>query len=112
MTTKHTRGPWSVRDDERDWAIIGPEPSWVCAIDKRNHNAKANATLTAAAPDLLAALERCVFLLDVASKEIAAKDDSEFEYDGSTCDATGHRTDCENAIDRAQRAIAKARGQS
>lgn len=55
---KHTPGPWVVREDARDWAIIGPEPSWVTGVDRRNHNAEANARLIAAAPELLAALEK------------------------------------------------------
>lgn len=59
MTTqsKHTPGPWRVRNDAKDWAIIGAEPSWVTAVDKRNHSAEANAHLIAAAPDMLRALE-------------------------------------------------------
>ena len=59
---------------------------------------------------LVAALERCAFLLEIASAEIAEKDDSDFEYDGSTCDATGHRTDCENAIHLATAALSAAKG--
>ncbi len=57
MTNQHTPGPWTVREDKDEWAIIGSEPSWVCGINRRNHSAKANARLIATAPELLAALE-------------------------------------------------------
>lgn len=60
MTTKHTPGPWRVCDDginvyapETDTAITNTEH--ICAPD--HDEAIANATLIAAAPDMLEALE-------------------------------------------------------
>lgn len=43
MTQKHTPGPWTSRNDHGQFAIIGAEPSWICAVDKKAHNAEANA---------------------------------------------------------------------
>lgn len=94
-----TRGPWTVRDDAKDWAIIGPEPSWVTAVDKRNHNAEANAHLIAAAPDLLAALEAAVECGMVPTSRVS---------DGG---ATAHVKQV-HVADQIRAAIAKARGQS
>ncbi|MDH7548241.1 hypothetical protein [Stenotrophomonas geniculata] len=58
MSTKHTPGPWSVEDDT-------PFSLWVSCPDGKNplhmnrlnRDRLANATLIAAAPDLLSALQ-------------------------------------------------------
>lgn len=53
---EHTEGPWEVRDDIEVYAVNGIN-RYICTC---SGNARANARLLAAAPDLLAALEELV----------------------------------------------------
>ena len=70
--TKHTPGPWEVRTDGELFAICGPA-KWIVTVDVDEEGNialqdgtseyevnQANANLIAAAPDLLAALERAL----------------------------------------------------
>ena len=83
---KHTEGPWKLRHGN----IYGPRGDQII-LDGTD------GALIAAAPDLLAALEY-----------IAAH-----SYMARTCaNETGRIKSLENIIDRAQAAIAKARGES
>jgi len=62
METTHTLGPWNWRSDPYDserFAVYGPNV-FVPAIGKSIDEARANARLIAAAPCLLAALQRLV----------------------------------------------------
>jgi hypothetical protein len=54
MNTKHTPGPWVLRDGTPLFRVVGGEHRTTVAGDISND---ANARLIAAAPDLLAALE-------------------------------------------------------
>lgn len=63
MSAKHTPGPWysemNVDGEINTWAFDDPgSPRIGVAKAYKNKNAEANARLIAAAPDLLAALER------------------------------------------------------
>lgn len=62
MDTKHTPGPWSLKDDIS--LVVGPsaDPAGdpVATIEGHPEEAFANARLIAAAPDLLAALRALV----------------------------------------------------
>ena len=68
MTAQHTPGPWY----ERHGQISSGNSTHGCTIANCNATARgiptgeveANATLIAAAPDLLAALEQCLPILD------------------------------------------------
>lgn len=64
----HTPGPWVVdRTDGGHVKVYGPGCA-ICLVDRKN---TANASLIAAAPDLLDALERCRRYGDLAP-ELAA----------------------------------------
>ena len=59
-TTKHTPGPWKV---DEIYGLIMSEESEIAAVHGASggpKEAKANAALIAAAPDLYAALEACL----------------------------------------------------
>lgn len=62
--TKHTPGPWSVYPPTK--CVIGPEPERILVAEASHHRpeADANARLIAAAPDLLAACERLLALVE------------------------------------------------
>lgn len=91
---KHTPGPWTVRDDGHQWAIIGGPPSYVTGIDKQNHDSDGNARLIAAAPDLLAVIEAILYA-----------------HDTGNCGASqGEARLCRAYAEDAREAIAKARG--
>ena len=69
-TATHTRGPWLVNDSEVE-ALVDPENSDtyyapICTLDDGWNVAvaDANARLIAAAPELLAALEQCLPIID------------------------------------------------
>ena len=62
MKTQHTPGPWIVEITGKE-AFVTAEHGGLCAaisVGKANGQDKANAHLIAAAPDLLAALIRCL----------------------------------------------------
>lgn len=58
MSTKHTPGPWSVKEtpesSHQDWIVTDDKGRRICALYTGGGSADAN--LIAAAPDLLAAL--------------------------------------------------------
>lgn len=62
--SNHTKAPWKVHGSEDDgYSIFGPPDDVVCELsDDDRGQAKANATLIAAAPEMLRALEN---ILDV-----------------------------------------------
>ncbi len=72
MTTQHTPGPWATRRNIVNdvYAIEAQDGSAVCY----GTVAEANAQLIAAAPDLLAALERCFEFLDTNFDELDMRD--------------------------------------
>lgn len=81
METKHTPGPWYVQDDHgRRYIETEGNDDTIAEIHRRRSKgsvyscaeAGANASLISAAPDLLAALERCELLL--RSKRHACED--------------------------------------
>lgn len=75
MKTQHTPGPWQVVSHSTAGQIAiatqGPMPSVYC-IGK---NKEVNARLIAAAPELLAALERCIPCLQAAIDELGSRED-------------------------------------
>lgn len=102
---QHTPGPWTRGEDSPishpSWIIGAPgAPVAECChygLDPRDY--EANATLIAAAPELLAALESC--LAELAGYEMMLFEDG------------GHDDDCAEyhaVMDKAQAAIAKATG--
>lgn len=88
METKHTKGPWKVDDQTKDWQ--GKDSDWrngfrisaadnchlaqVGFLDARyKHQAEANARLIAAAPNLLDACKHaleCVLTGELASQDM------------------------------------------
>jgi len=96
MTTAHTQGPWRVFDVLTALEIVTDRPtaheteSIVQFTGQRN--AKANADLVAAAPDLLDALEDLVRRDETEARE-SGFDDDEMSW-----------------LEDARRAIAKAKG--
>jgi hypothetical protein len=106
---KYTPGPWHsyYSDDEHEWAVYAedPEESWVdspgwwiatmhdCPGDG---NAKANAALVAAAPDLLALVEAVEWVPSVMGGLVGAWCGGQYP---------NHKDDCPR-----QRALARARG--
>ncbi len=101
MTSKHTPGPW-VADIKADGSTEVWSADYSMFIAKRHQmndrdEAKANTNLIAAAPDLLAALEKIVF-----DEERRRKDLRHNSPAAKFCDAR---------LDAARAAIAKARGE-
>lgn len=89
MNTKHTPGPWSIKDDD---GIIANNQYWIASIHiaRTKDEKEANARLIASAPELLEALIKAEnTLLDMDSN-----------YGGAGI-----------ALPMAQAAIAKATGQ-
>jgi len=78
METKHTPGPWTsnafAREPDCEYFVAGPEGQWLADVgggeDYVDHSSmdtqRANARLIAAAPDLLAA---CEAVLDMVESE-------------------------------------------
>jgi hypothetical protein len=98
MSAKHTPGPWT---KNRDWQLTGSNGhrvgAWglgVAAVNKSDE-AVANATLIAAAPDLLETLERI-------AAHGHADDCNLLNYANGQCDC---------GIDDALKVIAKAKGE-
>ena len=63
MTTKHTPGPWAIRDDNEDGAVSIVGSSQIVLARVRTATVEpgdANARLIAAAPELLDALQSMV----------------------------------------------------
>lgn len=55
MTSKHTPGPWSVRNDHGDTVVVSAERPFIATVHQGFHaTTEANARLIAAAPDLYA----------------------------------------------------------
>jgi len=65
--TQHTPGPWAIEPDALgEYSIVTDNGGTIADIYGRN---PANARLIAAAPDLLAALERLVTLMHIVGDE-------------------------------------------
>lgn len=104
--SKHTKGPWSVKPDLREddepygWDITADDSPVVgCeGIEAWFPNAKANAYLIAAAPDLLESAERIDKLSLVISSSVRR------------CDPEFNDRVCAAVLDL-RAAIAKARGE-
>ena len=77
-TAKHTPGPWKVEADGLSVSTVSDfgHDQWarlaVCASDPHGHG-EANARLIAAAPDLLKALERVLYIRDSLQGNAAAQ---------------------------------------
>jgi hypothetical protein len=80
METKHTPGPWEAWDGSLDgfdgeWDVAGPDQCSIASMSSTTKDAKyprnkeANAKLIAAAPDLLYACERAVYMVDACPFE-------------------------------------------
>lgn len=71
MSTLHTPGPWTLDSNfgsiKTGWTAKGPDGKSICAcassVGRPGEEKAANANLIAAAPDLLAALERAEIIL-------------------------------------------------
>lgn len=75
-TVKHTPGPWNVSGSHIVSVKTGVQLAEVfspCGYDPKNQKEAANARLIAAAPDLLAALEQCLVIVD-AHRRISGGD--------------------------------------
>jgi hypothetical protein len=98
--SNHTPGPWKQfgQSQDRYLAVIDSIPdrkdrvvaNCICHVALTNKDAKANAQLIAAAPELLEALDSLV----------------------SACDLPGDHCEVEQALPRAIAAIKKAKGES
>lgn len=86
----HTPGPWSIEERYTDSYAINPNVAWLGASssDKEGEN-EANAHLIAAAPDLLVALEEVL-----------------------SCISETRGADARAAVEMAQAAINKAKGEA
>jgi hypothetical protein len=62
MTTQHTQGPWVVNGNQVH--AVNKHETFVADVFDQNGDAKANARLIAAAPELLEALELLLFSRD------------------------------------------------
>jgi hypothetical protein len=78
MTTQHTPAPWSIEIDHHNNAAEyirasadGEMYDLASVLCDETGNATANARLIAAAPDLLAALEACLYRLDAHDNQSA-----------------------------------------
>lgn len=112
-STQYTPGPWEVRNH---FFVLAAHP-WrqgaqtvVCEIDRHawtsGNEAKANAHLIAAAPELLEALEGMFGAL--ANARSAVFERGHQNYRG----AEHHEAALERHVERARAAIAKATGQA
>jgi hypothetical protein len=109
-STKHTPGPWTVEYSTQDGYSVWYDPrvhgdmrrgAVVIACDFRaGKEARHNALLTAAGPDMLAALEKAVW--ELVEIDNAAP--------GPVTIGPEQRADLATAINAARAAIAKARG--
>jgi hypothetical protein len=103
--TQHTPGPWQFNEyphytDFTIWGDGGTFPVVTEFDDRGNHTVTtANARLIAAAPDLLAALQRAEALLRIAFNP-------GIETDVTLCSAS-----CQWAANEARAALSKAQGQ-
>jgi hypothetical protein len=96
-SAKHTPGPWRVwrdQDPKEPVQICGMESDFVCEISGINTNREANASLIAAAPELLEALDG---FLELCGQGV-------FQVDN--CD----QGDVIRWTEKARAAIAKAKG--
>ena len=107
---KFTSGAWKVRGGVNEFFIDAPPIvclaviNSLCATPKAVDEAKANAALISASPELLAALESCMELL------------TDFKVRFKICDGgrgnLGEQAKYMRATDDARQAIAKATGQT
>lgn len=75
MNTKHTPAPWRAVDDSDGYRIEGngnPSGTVAVILARRSVTGKADASLIAAAPDLLAALVAVVRIADRKTDEFDA----------------------------------------
>lgn len=103
MSAKHTPGPWGLvgitgmPSGMGYYYVVASDGAVVCDLRDRPVG---DARIIAAAPDLLAALERTVGELDVAAGYVRSAGASE------------HAKACSMAIQKARAAIAKAKGEA
>lgn len=100
--TKFTPGPYMVERIKKGEYYVKGEGSRLCLIDWLEHHdteARANADLFAAAPDLYYALSNCADMLTEAAKQFRKRGD------------TGHATLCLMHAGKANKSLAKARGE-
>lgn len=86
MNTKHTFGPWS-QEADGSLVINGQviaEPSWLAPDRSPREEQLANARLIAAAPELLAQLDRCVRFASRSASTAMARRFSKFRRQGQT----------------------------
>lgn len=112
IETKWTPGPWTWVGGT--YGHIANADGKPLVLHGRSHEAAANRNLASAAPELYAALERATVLLKAAGAVIGDDGDGmDFTHvDNMPTDNVGFSIDCENAVDRASVALAKARGES
>ena len=83
--TAHTPGPWSADKWASGYTVSAPDAHYsVCRLEGCN-NAAANAALIAAAPELLAALERLANAVDAHCRAITTA--AMIELDDATINA-------------------------
>lgn len=100
MSTKHTPGPWravDTRDGGGQWGAVYAGPNCICGGMR-----EADARLIAAAPELLAALER----LTSYAADIHSESD-----DGVLTPMRDEHPGAWRMIDAARAALAKAKGE-
>jgi len=101
MTTKHTPGPWTITRKhtppifDRGCIAIGPDIAAI-QVPELDTASEANSRLIAAAPDLLAALDRLANAVDAHCRAIT----------------TAALIELDDATINARAAIAKAKGES
>lgn len=93
MNTAHTPSPWQVRKDANGIGVSTPSNRLIAAV----YPGEADAALIAAAPDLLAALEKCVAAYNLYN-----------ERDGRSSADTQLTAAADNAIDAIRKATGKA----
>jgi hypothetical protein len=96
----HTRGPWTASQylDTHEWGVITGNNEIVVGLDSRI--SAENATLIAAAPEILAELKEAVDRMEMVEESRADSVDRN----------SGFLPQCTAALDYARKAIAKAEG--
>lgn len=94
----HTPGPWRAENDDPTFLILGEDRVYIAEVGLPGVEMESNARLIAAAPDLLAALERCL-----------AAEDSYFGMKSYVVDQGPYIREIDLADEQARAAIAKAR---
>ena len=74
MTTKHTPGPWHT-DDTKSFYVFAEQAGVTHGQFVANASTAANARLIASAPDLLAALQQCLVIVDAHRRAAGGEGD-------------------------------------